>query len=1083
MRPLAWVKWILCGVWLLALGFSAYAKDINFEHLSVEKGLSSSSVYAITQTPDGFLWVGTQMGLNRYDGYGFRVFTFAPGDTASLSNNWVKALWSDRSGNLWVGTSNGLSRYLKETETFVSYYADSQDPHALGNNNIWCLFEDRKGVLWIGTDGGLSRYDKQHDRFDNYLFPALGANASLAVNTVAEDPHGDLWVGTWGSGVFRFDQQKGAFKPLADLIDNKAAIGQFVKVMKFDRFGKLWMGTQGNGLHLLDPDNRRYTIFKASNKDPGTISDDAFLSILEDRNGDLWFGTYAGGLNYYDRAANRFVRYQPDVLVPQSLHGPWVTSLFQDSNGLIWAGHDNGLSKFNPEGARFLHFRNNPYNPNSIPKANINAIYEDQHGLLWFGTWGAGLSSFDVNTKKFTHYRHDSSNPASLANDRVWGLCESAGSLWLVTSRGLDQFDRRNGTFRHFNDLVGNKEGVAIPFPNLSHIQADRQNRLWIGTWGEGLYIYDPNLKTTRHLIHDPDNPNSLSNNRIKHLFIDSRQNAWISTSEGGLNRLSLDGEGRPSFKHFVYDANSPWSLGSNSPLVVYEDRSGRIWVGTEGSGLSLYDPERQEFQRIRLQGITSPLNSVFGILEDKKGSLWLSTNHGVVCYSPATGTTKLFNVSDGLQGNTFLAGQCRTRSGLMLFGGHNGFNLFAPEQIRESSFVPPVVINELRLFNEVVEVDKKHRNAFPNEPPLLDKPLYLTPEIVLSYKDYILAFGFAALDFSAPDKNQYAYMLENFEDQWNYTDASQRLATYTNLPPGEYVFKVKGTNSDGVWNEQAAWVRVVVTPPFWQTWWFRFMAIVLVGLIAYVAHRIRLQVRLENLLELERIKAQETENVRKRVAMDFHDEMGNQLASITALINLINIRHSKQNYHIDDLLKKLNQHAQTLFYGTKDFIWSIDPKSDHADVILMNIKDFAEDLFEGTGIAFHFDNAAAKEHLTLPAGFSRHITLICKEIFTNIVKHAGCSNVHVRAVAAEEHLMISITDDGCGFDLSGSHKGGFGLENMRARARKVNGKITIYSGQDSVLGSGTEIILTVGIPKKGENKKKPKFALNLYFL
>lgn len=311
--------------------------------------------------------------------------------------------------------------------------------------------------------------------------------------------------------------------------------------------------------------------------------------------------------------------------------------------------------------------------------------------------------------------------------------------------------------------------------------------------------------------------------------------------------------------------------------------------------------------------------------------------------------------------------------------------------------------------------------------------------------------------------------MLENFEDEWNYTDGKKRYATYTNLPPGEYFLKVKGTNSDGVWNTEANTLKIIITPPFWQTWWFKTLAGSILLLIAYTIHKVWVQVKLENLLALERVKAQEAEAIRKKVAMDFHDEMGNQLASITAIINMINIRQSKKEFYIEDLLSRLNQHAQTLFYGTKDFIWSIDPKSDKLEVILLNIKDFGEDLFDKTGISFTFQNELDNQDFIFAGGSSRHITLICKEIFTNIVKHAHCQNVQVKVTSPNQHLNISIKDDGCGFEMKGSKKHGFGLENMRSRAKKINGHIDI----ESKPGLGTEITLRVLIPKKGEDKKK----------
>ncbi len=604
----------------------------------------------------------------------------------------------------------------------------------------------------------------------------------------------------------------------------------------------------------------------------------------------------------------------------------------------------------------------------------------------------------------------------------------------------------------------------------LSSMTVDKQNRLWIGTWGDGIYMYDIAHDQIKHFLYDDENiNNSISNDRIKHIYIDSKQTIWISTSEGGLDKLVFDENKQPHFQHYRYDISLTHGIGSDSPQVVYEDSKGKLWVGTEGGGLSYKEPGGTIFKRVRIQGASTIPASIYGILEDKDGNLWLSSNNGIIHYNPSTGQIKGYDVTDGLQSNTFFSGHCKTQNGAMLFGGHNGFNLFYPIQIKESSFQPKVVLSELRIFNELIEVGKPHKNTNIGQKPLLDKPLHLCEEIVLSYKDYVLSFGFSSLDLTAPQKNKYAYMLENFEDEWTFTDGKKRFATYTNLKPGEYIFKVKGTNSDGIWNAAPTSLKIIVTPPFWQTWWFKTLAGSLLLLIAYSVHKVWVQVKLENLLAIERVKAQEAEAIRKKVAMDFHDEMGNQLASITAIINMINIRHSKKEFNIDDLLGRLNQHAQTLFYGTKDFIWSIDPKSDRAEVILMNIKDFGEDLFDKTGISFTFQNELSDEQLVFPGGASRHITLICKEIFTNIVKHARCNQVSVRVYFIDKQLNIAIKDDGCGFDMNGSKKHGFGLENMRARANKIDAQIFIYSQP----GLGTEITLAIQLPKKGENKKK----------
>jgi ligand-binding sensor domain-containing protein/signal transduction histidine kinase len=1050
---------------IICFRFESFAQDIAFEHVSVEKGLSSTSVYAFAQTEEGFLWIGTQNGLNRFDGYNFKIFNYVPGDAGSLANNWVKALITDKAGNLWVGTSNGLSRYNNASETFTTFLAEKHNDNTLAANNIWGLYEDRDGVIWIGTDNGLTRYSPRTGKFKSFRIPSpTGEYISTAVNTIVEGPDGSLLIGTWGRGIYKFDKEQQTFSSVILPLPQTASNRLNVKVLKLDGAGRLWIGTQSNGIILLDPAFKTAEVYTNSSH-PNSISDNYILSVYEDKTGKIWVGTYGQGVCLFDPESKGFIRYQSDELNPRSLQGNWVTSLFEDNSGVMWLGHDNGISRFNLRGPKFRLFKNNPLDSNSIPKSNINIVYEDSEGLLWFGMWGGGLSRFNPADSSFTHYQHDPKDHSSLIDNRVWGICEdSDGQLWVATSSGLQIFNKRTWRFRHYKDLVKNRPDLQMKHRNLSYIMADKKGRMWIGTWGDGLYVYDQKGSTLKHLVTNIDDAGSLAGNRIRHIYEDSKGTIWIATSEGGLDKVTEAKDERLQFQHFQYSSTEAGSLGSNSPMIVYEDSRGRLWVGTDGSGLNLLDNKTGKFANVKGL-LKNGLNNVLGILEDKEGLLWLSTNNGLARYEPSTEQLKIYDVSDGLQSNSFLYGHCKTGSGQMIFGGHSGFNIFFPGQIKDSDFKPKVILSDLRLFNEPVEVGKPQKLALKDDEPILQKPLAMCSDLVLSYKDYVLSFGFASLDFTAPHKNRYAYMLENFENHWNYTDAGKRYATYTNLKPGEYIFRVRGTNSDGVWSDHVASLKVKVTPPFWDTWWFKLLITIIVLLSVFLVHRIWLQLKLENLLAMERMKIEEAENIRKRVAMDFHDEMGNQLASMTALINLINLRRSKNDYNFDDLLLKLNQNAQNLFYGTRDFIWSINPKSDKAEEVLLNIKDFAEDLFSGSGITFHFDNCLTECGVILPPGSSRHITLICKEIFTNCMKHARCSNVRLSCRYENNVFSLTIKDDGKGFLKEELKRDCNGLQNIKSRARKIGASVEVVSA----LLAGTTITVELLIPKKGE--------------
>lgn len=1067
---LFWIKYFFIWLLLLICSVIGYAQEdtftkvINFKHLSLNEGLSSTSVYDIEQTSDGFLWIATQNGLNRYDGYTIQVFNLIPGKQHTLSNNWVKALSKDKNGDLWIGTNHGLNKYHKESKSFSSYFNNPALPHSLADNNIWCLYKGRDETLWIGTNNGLSRYNEATDQFTNYFIPSADSLSITAIDCITEDKDGNLWVGTWGKGIFLFDKHTGTFRNFTDITSIQQAAGQYVKVLTFDSQGILWMGTQQNGLHRYDPVSKQYNVFNADSKNLSAISDNNILSIMEDNTGGLWIGTHAGGLNRFNPTDFTFKRYQTDFLQSHSLQGKWITSMYEDKGGNIWVGHEKGLSQFNPQGPRFVHVMHNPFNANSLANSNIGVMHETKDKMLWIGTWGAGLTRYDRAKNIFTHFRPLANHPSTIADKRVWALCEDLDcNLWIATSSGLERFKNKDHSFTHFNELQKNNKAAQINFMELTSLAVDHENRLWIGTWGGGFYMHDPKTNITRRFLHSEQDTNSLANDWIRHIFVDNKQNIWISTSEGGLDQLKIAESAKGVFKHFRYKANDSLTIGSDTPQIVFEDSQGSIWVGTQGGGLCLYNPQKGNFQRIHLQESLAYSTSVYGILEDENKTLWLSTNKGIIHYNSLTGRSKSYDESDGLQGNTFLSGHCKARDGAMFFGGHNGFNVFYPVQIKESSFKPPVLLIEMRIFNELLEVGKPHKTTVKGGKPVLEKPLYLSSHITLSHKDYVFSISFASLDFASPHKNRYAYILENFEDEWTYTDAGKRYATYTNLQPGEYVFKVKATNSDGIWNDQETSLKIVVTPPFWLSWWFKTMLVLISGILFFVIHRIWLGIKTENLLNIEKVKAQEADSIRKKVAMDFHDEMGNQLASITALINLITLKQSKKDFHIEDLLSKLSQHAQTLYYDTKDFIWSIDPESDKAEVILLNIKDFGDELFDRTGIAFYFFKNIHDPDLVFPGGSSRHITLICKEILTNIIKHANCKTVHVEATSTSESLSIAIKDNGCGFDIENLKRKGNGLENMHARAKKINGSIDFHSKP----GLGTEITLQVLIPKQ----------------
>jgi len=793
---------------------------IRFERISLEDGLSQSSVFAVLQDQRGFMWFSTEDGLNKYDGYEFVVYKHDPDDPMTLSNNYVRTIYEDRSGELWVGTRNRLDRFDRTTETFIHYQHDQQDLQSLSGMEVSSIYEDHTGMLWVGTvDGGLDQLDRATNTFTHYQHDPDDPK-TLSDNTVRviyEDRSGELWIGTH-SGLDRFDRTTGTFThyqhdPSApqSLSENK------VQAIFEDRQGVLWIGTEGGGLDQLDRSTQTFIHYQHNPDDPHSLSDNRVWAILQDRAGRLWVGTQNGldqlvlsGAEGLDRRQNSFIHFRHDPNDPHSLSGDSVRSIYEDRSGVLWIGTlGGGLSKYNRTADQFALYQHNPNLPNSLSDNIVWSIYEDRSGLLWIGTFGGGLNKLDRVSDTFTVYQHDPADPTSLSNNDVRAIYEDrAGMLWVGTNYGgLNRFDPQTGTFTHYRHDP--HDPGSLSDNDAFVIYEDRSGNLWIGTWNGGLNRLDRATGTFVHYQHDAGDPFSLSDNCVRAIYEDRAGVLWVGT-RGGINLW--DGA-NSRFTRYKHDPDNPQSLSSDAVSSFCEDPTGVVWVGTFGGGLNRFDRATQTFTYYtEKDGL--PNDTVYGILADAEGFLWLSTNNGLSRFDPRTETFRNYDVSDGLQNNEFNAGAYfRSNRGEMFFGGIQGFNAFYPEQVTDNPHIPPIVITAFSKFNQTVRTD-----------------LPANEHIQLSYKDNFISFEFAALDYTAPEKNQYAYMLEGQDQDWVYAGA-RHYASYTNLRGGDYVFRLKGSNNDGVWNEEGVAVYITVTPPVWETWWFRgIVALVLVG-------------------------------------------------------------------------------------------------------------------------------------------------------------------------------------------------------------------------------------------------------------
>lgn len=854
---------ILSGLLLVIRTFALFGQaPVRFERISVEQGLHQNIVMSVHQDNKGFLWIGTSDGLNRYDGYRFKLYKHDPNDPGSLPDNKIHVIYRDKSDNLWISSNGGLSKYDRVTDSFINYrhhdddpnslshdevfpvledntgalwigtftggldkFVDGKkfihykhnpnDPHSLSNDNIWVIYEDSYGRLWIGTDKGLNTFDRNKQAFTCYRSDPHDSNSisNDKVYTISGDKNGALWIGTM-DGLDKLE----LMGPTTDRVKitrhriNSApdAPGKnYVQCLLEDKNGALWIATYGDGLKCFDRENGTIISYLSNPHDFHTLSHNYVHSLYQDDSGVLWIGTRGGALNKL-RLDRRFELYQEDPSKPGGLNHNMICSILEDRRGELWVGtYEHGLNRFNKSRNQAVYYTNDPRDPGSLANNTIRSIFEDRDGILWFGT-DKGVDKYDRTSDRFTHYAHDPTNPNSLSNNRVRSRIyqDRSGKLWIGTAEGFNEFDPVKETFTRYwsdphNPGFPRNLTAAIIMAVIEEIK-DGQSFLWIATYNGGLSLYDRQKKQFTHYRHNPDDPNSLSNDNVRTLHIDRTGTLWVGT-DGGLNKF----------------------VRATGQFMIYKEK------------------EREKNNWL-------PNNSIYGILEDKVGYLWLSTLKGLSKFDPREVTFRNYDSRDGLQGNEFSQGAYhKSLDSELFFGGTNGFNSFFPDRIKDNPHIPPVALTDFLIANKPTKVDRGGQRPLPKSITEMTE----TDTIRLYYKENVLSFEFAALDFLIPGKNRYSYIMENLDKDWNYVNAEKRFAIYTNMQPGQYVFRVKASNNDGLWNEKGTAVRIIITPPFWATWWFRGILFAMGCLLLCAGYLWRTRWLRKKLTEQERVQ------------------------------------------------------------------------------------------------------------------------------------------------------------------------------------------------------------------------------------
>ena len=966
-------------------------------------------------------------------------------------------MFEDSNEDLWIGTSNGgLNKFDRVKKVFKRFRHDPTDPQSISQDDVRTIFEDTRGNLWIGTNnGGLNKFNRGDESFTRYQQSFTNENSlsSNSIRSIVEDKNGNLWIGTNGGGLNKFNPFSEDFERYTVSPGNFNSINSnFIWSLLIDDNGIIWIGTDGRGLNRLDPNTMKFASFSHEPKNNNSLVNNNITSLYQDKDGLIWIGT-EGGLSILNYKENNFRNLKHDPLRPSSLSNNLVRFVTEDRSGLIWIGTiGGGINKYNPFGKRFVHYQYDPSNPNSLSSNMIRAVYEDNEGILWIGTLGGGLNRYNDKLDKFTHFMHDENDAQSLSDNRVSAIFEdSKNDLWIGTwGSGLNKLitigSERSAKFVHYMN-EGN-ENMSLPSDTIQAIYQDSFNNLWVGTEA-GLSTFNLQEKSFVSFKHNSQHSQSISDDRIqsKCIYEDAANNLWIGTWNG-LNRIAdlktitQHNAGEVKFQSYKSDVTDPNTLSDNRIISIYEDPSSHpdeviLWIGTVSGGLNkMIISETKEEEFISFTHFTErdglPNNAIYGILGDEKGNLWLSTNNGLSKFNPSDQSFRNYNESDGLQSDQFYWGASfKSQSGEMFFGGVNGLTAFYPSDLKDNLHVPEVYITDLQLFNEPVEI---------GEDSPLQKSILETESIELSYDSYAITFEFVALDYTIPEKNQYKYMLEGYDNDW-IPAGNRRFVTYSGVGAGEYVFKVKGSNNDGIWNEDGASLEVIILPPFWSTIWFvSIVIVVLTGLVIYFV-----TARVKQLLAVERL--------RTKLAADLHDNIGSSLTEISILSEVISKKLKNEDDSVQKNLKRISEDSRALIDRMSDIVWLVNPKRDSLYDLILRLEDTYSELLALTNISFTSKNLKSLEKVSLTMEQRQHLYLIFKEGINNSITHSNCTEITLDAHVNGKTLEMILTDNGEGFSMNEEYLGN-GLKNMESRADQIGGELKIESAK----GEGTTL-------------------------
>ena len=1009
---------LLFASWIFIHGvILAQRPSISFEHFTSEQGLSAPA-WRIVQDKSGFIWLGTSDGLNRFDGRNFVVYRNIAGDSTSLTNNIINSLCTDHLGQVWAATNGGLCYYDFEDDAFHQIaFPDSLEK--LDQHRVHSVAPDNQDNIWFATRTYIHRWHKGQ-RLESIKVPG---DDHLQIKYLYIDDKQNVWIGM-ENGILRYQTQKKIFTNLTvstafTLEHHYSSTVHPILPYKGDT---LLIGSWYGGLQKVYPDGDVLKSIPYTDDAEKDQRKHIIRGISPGPNGNYWIGTYGDGVSIFNSRTSTFTaHFHHDPSDSKSLSDDYINDVFTDNSGIVWVGTDVGLDKYDPFTQQFQSILIPTFSGEfSVYRIPSSISEEFQHpDQLIITVSGAGIYQYDTNTDEFTLHRNDPKDPNSLPDNSVYTLFrDHQGRRWVGTRSGVCL---ANEDYTKYSKLVVKGSEFTA---GAHEIIEDHDGNIWLASFVNGVFRYNEKTKGLTQYAHDDANPNSLPDDRVFCMLFDHDGMLWIGTQNRGLCRLNpMTGE----FINFLHDKNDPHTLPDNGMYDLHEDADHFLWIATE-NGLAKMDLKNFAITNYSTKdGLCN--NDVFSITPDKEGYYWLATNNGISKFDPKNITFKNYFISDGLPTNRLTGSVYYSSNGILYLGTSGKITYCQPSMMQMNRHIPSVVITNFKVFDA--------REPIMREGPDLEP-------IKLSYKQNMITFDFAALNFTNSILNQYAYRLEGFDDHWIYC-GNKQSATFTNLDGGTYTFHVKAANNDGIWNEEGAKVVITVKSPFWETWWFYLLCVLAISGILYGAYRFRIQ----QLLRLQQM--------RLRISRDLHDDIGSTLSSINMISSMAHERNPNDR-KVPELFQTIANASHQAMELMNDIVWSINPKNDRMEMILIRMRQYASEILEAAQISFTLDMDDSCHHITIPIEKRKDFYLIFKEAINNMAKYSKAKNATIRMSCLHRILTLSITDDGIGFDPEKIYSGN-GLKNMKARAQQLKGGLIIHAQ------SGAETQIELKIP------------------